>query len=82
MQREPVTIAEAAERLGKPERTVRTWASRYRALRLFRPGSVGRTAQYDWFDLSTIGRCIHLGEPVPATTEERDALRAALFVAA
>ncbi len=73
--REPVTIAEAAVRLAKLERTVRTWASRYHARKLpkFTPG---RTVYYDWHDLATIARQIHVGEPVPATPRERDEIRA------
>ena len=82
MRREPITIADAAVRLGRQERTVRTWASRYRARRLVESRKVGKTAWYDWHDLSTIGRCLRLGEPVPATADERDELRAALFAAA
>lgn len=74
-KREPVTIAEAAQRLDKVERTVRTWASRYHARKLLKPGRVGRTAYYDWHDLATIARQIYLGEPVPATPEERDVIR-------
>jgi hypothetical protein len=79
MRREPVTIAEAAARLAKPERTVRTWASRYHGRRLLKPG---KTAWYDWHDLKTIARQLHLGLPVPATPEERDELRAAVSRAA
>lgn len=82
MQKEPITIAEAAKRLGRPERTVRTWASRYRARRLLMIGRVGSHAWYDWHDLKTIARQLNLGEPVPATPEERDELRAALSAAA
>lgn len=70
---EPITIAQAAERLGKWERTVRTWASRYHARKL--PFKTGKTAWYDWHDLKTIARQIGVGEPVPATPEERDRLR-------
>ena len=81
MHREPITIADAATKLGRPERTVRTWASRYRARRLDESRKVGRTAWYDWNDLSMIGRCLHLGESVPATPEERDELRASLLAA-
>ncbi|MFE3452397.1 hypothetical protein ACFXJ8_26085 [Nonomuraea sp. NPDC059194] len=76
MQKEPITIAGAARRLGKPERTVRTWASRYSGRRLLKPGAAGTTAWYDWHDLKTIARQLHLGEKVPATPEERDHIRA------
>jgi len=71
---EPVTIAQAAERLGRLERTVRTWASRYHARKA--PFKAGKTAWYDWHDLKTIARQIRVGEAVPATPEERDELRA------
>lgn len=80
--REPVTIAEASRRLRRlerTERTVRTWASRYHARLLCK---VGKTAYYDWHDLKTIARQIHLGLPVPATPEERDEIRAHLSQAA
>lgn len=79
MRREPVTIDQAAERLGRLPRTVRTWASRYRVRRLLK---TGRSSYYDWADLSTVGRCVHLGEPVPPTPEARDELRASLSGAA
>lgn len=69
---EPITIQQAAARLGKPERRVRTWASRYHARFLWKSG---KTAYYDWNDLSTIARQIHVGEPVPATPAERDEIR-------
>ncbi|MGI5155804.1 hypothetical protein [Microbispora sp. CA-102843] len=80
MTREPITIAAAAARLSfagiqRSERTVRTWASRYHARKLARSG---KTAWYDWHDLKTIERCIRRGEPVPATPEERDQLRASI----
>lgn len=73
MRLEPVTIDQAAERLDRLPRTVRTWASRYHARRLRK---VGKTSYYDWNDLSTIARQLRIGEPVPATPEERDELRA------
>ncbi|MBG0828538.1 hypothetical protein HS041_12240 [Planomonospora sp. ID67723] len=76
---ERITIADAAKRLRKPEPTVRVWASRYRARRLLK---YGKTAWYDWNDLATIARCLHLGDPVPATPEARDELRASLRPAA
>lgn len=79
VQREPVTIDQAAERLDRLSRTVRTWASRYRARLLVR---IGKTSYYDWLDLATIARQIRAGEPVPDTPEERDALREQLQPAA
>jgi hypothetical protein len=75
-RREPITIDQAAGRLHRLPRTVRTWASRYHARHLRK---VGKTSYYDWLDLSTIARQLHLGEPVPATPEERDEIRAQLF---
>jgi hypothetical protein len=80
MQEKPerITIADAARRLGKPEPTVRVWASRHHARLIVK---LGKTAWYDWRDLSTIGRCLRLGEKVPATPEERDELRASLLAA-
>lgn len=79
VEREPVTIDQAAQRLGRLPRTVRTWASRYHARFLVK---VGKTSYYDWRDLATIARQIRRGEPVPATPELRDELRASLCVAA
>lgn len=76
---ERITIADAARRLGRPEPTVRVWASRHHARKLLK---LGKTAWYDWLDLATIGRCLHLGEPVPATPELRDELRESLRSAA
>ncbi|GII87086.1 hypothetical protein Ssi03_50760 [Sphaerisporangium siamense] len=76
--REPITIAAAAARLGRPEPTVRVWASRHHALKLRKRG---KTAWYDWHDLKTISRQLDRGEPVPQTPEERDALRAQLRAA-
>ena len=72
---DPVTIAQAAELLGHPAPTVRVWASRHHARKIpFRPG---KTAWYDYRDLATIEACLFRKERVPATPEERDALRAA-----
>lgn len=72
-ERVPVTIAQAADKLSKPERTVRTWASRYRARKLWK---IGKTVYYDWHDLKTIARQLYLGEQVPETPEGRDDVRA------
>lgn len=72
-EREPITIADAATRLRKPEPLVRCWAARYHARKLIK---LGKTAYYDWLDLATIGRQLHVGEKVPATADERDSLRA------
>ncbi|MEU7831361.1 hypothetical protein [Nonomuraea sp. NPDC049129] len=76
---ERITIAAAAMRLGKPEPTVRVWASRHHARKLLK---LGKTAWYDWLDIATIARQLHRGEPVPATPEERDELRSSLSAAA
>lgn len=72
-KREPITIAEAAARLGKPAPTLRVWASRHHARKLLKRG---KTVWYDWLDLATIVRQLHLGEPVPAAPEDRDEIRA------
>lgn len=76
---EPVTADIAALRLGKSTGTIRCWAVRYEARK---HGTFKGKTVYDWLDLSTIGRCIHIGERVPATPEERDELRASLKSAA
>lgn len=78
-EREPVTAAMAAERLGCRPATIRSWAFRYAARK---HGTHRKQTVYDWRDLATIARQLHRGEPVPATPEERDELRAALCVAA
>lgn len=76
---EPVTVDIAARRLGKQPGTIRSWATRYAARK---HGTYKGRTVYDWHDLSTIGRYIHLGEPVPDTPELRDELRASLKPAA
>jgi hypothetical protein len=76
---EPVTVDIAARRLGKQPATIRCWARRYAARK---HGTYKGRTVYDWHDLSTIGACVHVGEPVPATPELRDDLRASLAAAA
>lgn len=75
MKPEPVTVDIAARRLGKQPGTIRSWAARYAARKY---GSYRGRTVYDWHDLSAIGRCIYLGESVPATPEERDEIRSRL----
>lgn len=70
---EPISLREAAERLGRPWSTVRDWPARYGA-RLV--GKVGRRAFYDFWDLSTIDALKNLGLPIPKTAAERDVWRA------
>ena len=70
---QPVTYQRAAELLGRPQSTIRTWATRYNARRL----QIGRRVYLDYRDLATIEACLYRGDPVPPTPEERDALRAA-----
>lgn len=69
---EPVTAAEAAQRLRVPVGRVYVWVNRYNA----RKTRLGKTAWYDWHDLKTIARQLHVGEPVPKTPQERDEIRA------
>ncbi|MET8386942.1 hypothetical protein ABZV14_28490 [Streptosporangium canum] len=57
---ERITIADAAARPHKPEATVRVRASRHPARKLLKRG---KTAWYDWRDLATIVRRLHLGDP-------------------
>jgi hypothetical protein len=69
---EPVNVNVAAARLRRSKRTIYSWATRYRVRKWG-----GREATlYDYRDLATIEACIHRGDPVPATPEERDQLRA------
>lgn len=79
MQRDPVTITVAAERLDVPEGRIRVWGTRYKA----RKARVEGTVYWDFNDLSTIEAHLHLGKPVPKTPELRDDYRARLtYVAA
>lgn len=71
---QPVTYQRAAELLGRPQSTIRTWAERYHVRRLC---VIGRRVYLDYRDLATIEACLYRGDPVPPTPEERDALRAA-----
>ncbi|MFI7630252.1 hypothetical protein [Microbispora rosea] len=70
---EPATAARAGARLKRTSATIRKWSERYDARQL---GRVGRQVIYDYRDLATIDGCMHRGEPVPPTPEERDRLRA------
>ena len=72
--RDPVTIAQAAQRLDRPEATLRVWASRHHARKI--PFKPGKTAWYDYNDLAAIDGYLYRGERVPPTPEERDGLRA------
>ena len=71
---QPITAADAAERLRLKPATIRSWAHRYGARK---HGTYKRQTVYDWPDLATIDYCIHAGRRVPATAEERDKLRPA-----
>src|SRR5574341_2237459 len=70
---EPITYEEAAKALERTPSALRDWVTRYNARRL---GKVGRRMYLDYRDLATIDGCMHRGEPVPATPEERDEIRA------
>lgn len=78
VQREPVAIAVAAERLQVPEGRIRVWGTRYKA----RKAKVNGVVYWDFNDLSTIEALIFRGEPVPKTPELRDAHRVQLSEAA
>jgi hypothetical protein len=67
-----VTADEAADRLGRAPSTVRCWAFRFNARKL---GRQGRKVYYDFLDLAVIDRELSHGHPVPATPEERAAVR-------
>lgn len=69
---EPVTAAQAAERLGRASATIRSWAVRYGARQLRK---VGKRVYYDMRDLRVIEREILHGHPVSATWQERAAIR-------
>lgn len=72
---EPITAVDAAQRLRRDAATIRSWGTRYQARKL---GRVDRRTYYCWNDLATIDGCLTRGEPVPATPEHRDGLRARL----
>lgn len=69
---EPVTVYDAAERLDKAPSTIHLWALRYGARRL---GKQGRRVYFDFADLAVIDRELRHGHSVPATPEEREAIR-------
>ncbi|WP_440100047.1 hypothetical protein [Streptosporangium sp. H16] len=70
----------AAARLGRSAVTIRQWARRYDVRRF--DARAGAAVVYDFADLATIEGCIWRGDPVPATPEGRDELRAELATAA
>ena len=69
---EPVTAAQAGGRLNKAAATIRCWAVRYNARQLKR---LGRAVYYDYDDLVVIERELFHGHPIPATWQERAAIR-------
>ncbi|GAA3251587.1 hypothetical protein [Nonomuraea helvata] len=75
MDPEPISAQDAAARLRRRPATVRKWRERYGARIV---GREQRRDYFDWHDLATIDGCIARGEEVPATPEQRDALRASL----
>jgi hypothetical protein len=70
--RQAATVAEAAEEFEKAPSTIRCWALRYGAVQLKK---VGKRVYYDMTDLAVIDRELRHGHDVPATPEERDAIR-------
>ncbi|HEY9440144.1 MAG TPA: hypothetical protein VIS29_16165 [Streptomyces sp.] len=70
---EPVTLADAAERLARPWSTIRDWPARYKARKV---GQVGRRVYYDYGDLSAIDALKNLGLKILSTPAERDEWRA------
>jgi hypothetical protein len=69
---EPVTAEEAGMALRRPPATIRVWAHRYGVVRL---GKAGRHVYYDLADLRVIERELFHGHEVPATPEQRAAIR-------
>lgn len=70
---EPVTAYEAGKALDKAPSTIHLWAIRYGARKY--DEIVGRKRYYDMNDLKVIEREIWHGHPVPATWQERAAIR-------
>lgn len=68
---ERATAAEAAKRLNKAAGTIYSWGTRYHARKV----TVRGTTYWDMNDLRVIEREIAHGHPVPATPEEREAIR-------
>lgn len=71
---EPVTSKQAAKALEKAPVTIRYWVTHYGARRL---GKVGKVMYYDLHDLRVIEREVFHGHTVPATWQERAAIRLA-----
>jgi hypothetical protein len=69
---EPVTAVEAADRLDRAASTIRCWALRYNARQLRK---IGKRVYYDFADLAVIHRELRHGHTVPASPEERAAIR-------
>lgn len=72
MDRNPVTIDVAADKLNVPINRIRVWGTRYKARKARWNGVV----YWDLNDLSTIDAFLFRGEKVPETPEARDAHRA------
>lgn len=70
---ERATAAQAAKRLGKASGTIYSWGTRYHA----RKAKVRGITYWDLKDLRVIEREILHGHPVPATWQERAAIRLA-----
>jgi hypothetical protein len=68
----PITVYDAAPLLDRAPSTLHVWAVRYGARKL---GKQGRRVYYDFHDLAVIEREIRHGHVVPATPEERAAVR-------
>lgn len=75
---EPVTLADAAERLDTPRNTIGVWVHRYGVRRL---GAAGRRVLVDFWDLAAIDWCLRSGRQVPPTPAERAGLRAPALAA-
>lgn len=69
---EPVTAAQAAQRLERARGTIGAWVTRYQVLSV---GTVNGTSYYDYVDLAIIEREIRLHRPVPDTWVARRELR-------
>jgi hypothetical protein len=68
---DPVTARQAAARLDRAAGTIYSWGTRYKARRR----KVRGATYFDLADLRVIDREIFHGHPVPATWQDRAAIR-------
>lgn len=68
---QPISVYDAAPRLGRATSTIHGWALRYRVTRV---GELDGKVYFDYRDLAVIERELRHGHPVPATPADRAAI--------